>query len=87
MNSLIHFYDFTAWPKTRQIAAVWNHGDFLTSSNDRHTSYALYAVYGFYVELTMTENGESILDVTAFRTGHWLDKYLEQIDLSELYAA
>jgi len=75
MNSLIHFYDFTAWPKARQIAAVWKFADHIESVKDKHTSYTLYAMCGFYVELTRTYNGETILDVTTFRTGARLDKF------------
>ena len=43
-------------------------------------NHSLYQLSCFYVEVTFTDHS-GIADITAFITGHKLDKYLDRINL------
>jgi len=78
-------YDFAALPLSDRLAMVWEHGNFIANVLDGGNGYALYFLSGYFVEVEMTEQADTmhITDAVPFRTGDRLNKYLAQVDLSE----
>ena len=61
-----------------------NEGQFLINVRLLNAAYKLYSLYNHYVELELSQDGETIMDVRAFKQGEGLDKYLGEIDLSDV---
>jgi hypothetical protein len=70
-----------------QAALVWKYGTFLERVFESEKSYWLYSLYGFYVELEMSNDDNDVSDVKPFMSAGRLDKYLGNIDLNALLAA
>lgn len=61
-------------------------GTFLTRVMTFKHMYVLYNLYGFYVEIVISYNGKAtkVSQAIAFDNCNRLNKYLKQIDLSDL---
>jgi hypothetical protein len=78
--------EFESLELTAQLEHVVETGTPIAQIKTPRKGSLLYALYNFYVELEM-EYKKGISDVVAvhpFRIGPKLEKYLEQIDISEL---
>ena len=78
-------YEYSNLILTDRLQLVWEQGTFLANIKTYTHGLNLYALFDFYVEVTVTykSNETVITDATAFQKGYRLTKYLEQIDLSE----
>jgi hypothetical protein len=78
--------EFESLELTEQLELVVDRGTPIAQIKTTRKGSLLYSLYNFYVELEM-EYKKGISDVVAvhsFRIGPKLEKYLEQIDISEL---
>ncbi len=64
--------------------AVWD-GVFLTELETEEGSIALFNVGNFFVELLYNQEEKTILAINPFRRLDWIEKYLDNINLSDLY--
>ena len=81
---MLGLYEYIALNIDQRAEALWRDGMFLEHSiQGSDTCCSLYTVYGFYVEVMMSSNGD-ITDVVAFRQGERLDKYMSAISLADL---
>lgn len=82
---MISFYEYIALETNQRAEALWENGGFLTNVVLDEVAYSLYSLFDFYVEVTMIENG--IAFITPFKNGERLEKYLGDIDISELQSS
>ena len=75
-------YDYLKLDNNQRAELLWKHSTFLTNTTIKTDSFALYSLYGFYVEVLL--DGEQIKEITPFKQGGRFDKYLDVIDISEL---
>ena len=75
-------YEFLALSGSERATLLWKDGCFITNVQQEAGSFALYALYGYYVEVTL-EAG-LITEIAPFKQGYRLDKYLENIDVAGL---
>ena len=67
--------DYLSLNRAGQRKALWDHGVFLELRITDGVKYALYAIDLFFVEVTMNNANDSVMDSTAFVDGRMLDKY------------
>jgi hypothetical protein len=63
---------------------LWKNGLFIDTYSDRLVTANLYFIHNFFVEVVVTHNNSQIKEITPFKTGSRLEKYLEMISLREL---
>ncbi len=79
---MISFYEYIALETNQRAEELWENGGFLTNVAFDDVAYSLYSLFDFYVEVTMIEN--EISEITPFKQGERLEKYLGVIDISDL---
>ncbi len=79
---MISFYEYIALDTNQRAEELWENGGFLTNVVFDEVAYSLYSLFDFYVEVTMIEN--EISEITPFKHGERLEKYLGVIDISDL---
>lgn len=67
-------YEYMSLPMDERANILWDQGLHLATVEDA----VLYSLDGFYVEVTVKDG---IQDITAFKQGERLDKYLNKIKL------
>ncbi len=78
---MLGIYEYIILTDAQRADILWTDGDFITNVVEKERAYALYALYGFYVEVTLIDN--QISEVTPFKIGDRLDKYLSFISFKE----
>lgn len=63
---------------------LWKNGLFIDTYSDRLVTANLYFIHNFFVEVVVTHNNSHIKEITPFKTGSRIEKYLEMISLKEL---
>lgn len=69
---------------TEKADLLWKNGLFIENYCDRSVTTNLYFYHNFYVEVVVSHNTSRIREITPFRSGSRLEKYLEKVDLHEL---
>ena len=76
---MLSLYEYIALDTSQRAETLWQEGEFMTNLVDGNHAYSLYSLHGFYVEVVLVDN--EISEVTPFKLGDRLDKYLRHIDL------
>ena len=63
---------------------LWKNGLFIETYSDRNITANLYYIDSFFVEVIVTHNNSQIQEITPFKHGERLEKYLEMISLQAL---
>ena len=79
---MLGLYEFTALNQNQRANLLWQDGEFIANVNVGSESFTLYTIYMYFAEVTMDNN--EITDVTPFRQRQRLEKYLNQINISDL---
>lgn len=74
-------YEFASLGIDNKATTLWESGKIIVSYKDKTQRCNLYLMFGFYVEVTLDKTGVKILNITPFKRGHLLDKYLDSINL------
>lgn len=77
---MLGIYEYIALTDNQRAEMLWTDGEFVISVPEKEHSYCLYTLYGFYVEVTLLDN--QISEITPFKLGDRLDKYLPFISLT-----
>ena len=76
-------YDFNILSFEDKQAAVWEYGSFIENKpveNGTLEYLSLYGIDKFYVELVYNIDTNKIVEVSSFKTGKYLDKYLPNLN-------
>ncbi|WP_431107742.1 hypothetical protein [Winogradskyella poriferorum] len=68
-------YEFNSLSLKDKQVVVWERGVFLDNYLTKKTRTNCYAIDKFFVEVHYNAEQNTITDVTAFKSGHNLDKY------------
>lgn len=79
---MLTLYQYIGLNQNQRAEILWRNGEFISNIPDHHIGFTLYSLYGFLVEVTLIN--EKISDITPFRQGERLDKYLKEISIQEL---
>jgi hypothetical protein len=63
---------------------LWKNGLFIETYSDKIVTANLYFIHNFFVEVIVTHNNSQIREITPFKNGTRLEKYLDMISLKEL---
>ncbi len=63
---------------------LWDEGLFLDKYIDLDIITNLYYLNNFYVEVVLSNTNGRISEITPFKKGNRLEKYLKAVDLKEL---
>jgi hypothetical protein len=80
----LSLYEYAAHCLDDRFDILLAHGTFITLVNGPKRAYGLYALFGFYVEVELNHH-EVVTAVVAFKHAEKLNKYLPQVDLSDLF--
>jgi hypothetical protein len=80
-------HQFNALEPEEQMNILQEYGVYLdVYRKAEQCRVALFKLYGFYCEVWLHKRKDRVLRVIAFSSYRRLDFYLDQIDLSEIYA-
>lgn len=78
---------FNTLTKEERFAIIEDYGTYLNlSRKDDDLKVCLFAVYNYHIEVYYNEPKDHIVAAIAFDDYRRLDEYVEQIDLTEVYA-
>ena len=77
-------YQYIKLSLTEKADLLWKNSLFIENYSDRSLTTNLYYYNGFYVEVIVSHSTSRIKEITPFRSGGRLEKYLEKVDLHEL---
>ena len=63
---------------------LWDEGLFIDKYIDLSIITNLYYLHNFYVEVVLSNVNGRITEITPFKKGNRLEKYITQVDLKEL---
>jgi hypothetical protein len=81
----LELHEFAALELDDRLDVLWQYGTLIAHVKTRSRGYALYALFGYYVEMQVNR-AKVITAAVAFKRGDKLDKYLPQVDLSDLFS-
>jgi hypothetical protein len=82
---MFSIYQFSRLRKDVQLCLLQHDGVHLELFVATHESEkALFRIYDFYVEVEICQRSGTCTQISSFRTPERLNKYLQQIDISEI---
>jgi hypothetical protein len=78
------FNQYTRLTTDEKAAVLWEHGRYVDCYMSQEVMTNLYQLDDYYVEVVLTARTACISEITAFKKGARLDKYLEGVDLNNL---
>ncbi len=78
---MLKLYEYFLLNKSEKVEYLCKKGKFLFNFNVGDSLYNLYSVDDYYVQTTFSIENKSMEDITAFREGESLDKFLDKIHL------
>ncbi len=79
---MLSMYEFILLDTAERAEILWDKGEFISNAVIEDCAYNLYTLYGFYVEVVLVQT--ELSEVTPFKQGERLEKYLACIDITEL---
>lgn len=76
------FYDFNALSKDQKLKVVWDTACHINSVKYIDSSFVLYRIEKFYIEIEYSSNENRIINIRSFKQGAHLAKYLDLIDIN-----
>lgn len=83
----MRFSDFKMLPVPLQAHLICSRGVLISERSEADMIVALYAVDLFYVEVYYRAADSEVLKILSFHEPHFLEPYLGQIQLPELFPA
>lgn len=77
----LSLYEFNTLSNEEKKDTVFNNGDLLVGINTIKTIETLHSYSNFYVEIIRSNKNLDLIELTAFKKGTRLDKYLDTITL------
>ena len=72
-------HEFNALELNERMEAVNQHGTFLDNYVTNTERCNLYAIEKFFCEVVYNSELNSITEISSFKTGHLLDKYINKL--------
>jgi hypothetical protein len=82
---MISFFRFLLLSLSDKKQYLEEKGTYLWTYPDTCKEVRLYAVNDFFVEMH-TDNEKQVMEIVAFKEQDYLEKYVRQVDLTQLYA-
>lgn len=79
---MLSIYEYITLDTAQRAEILWDKGEFISNTVIEDCGFALYSLYGFYVEVVLVQT--ELSEVTPFKQGERLEKYLACIDITEL---
>jgi hypothetical protein len=80
----MQLYEYKSLSEYDKAQELWSKGHCIASARLGKSSFALYALENFYVEIELVEE-QSIQELVCFKKGIRLDKYLSGINIDDLF--
>jgi hypothetical protein len=77
-------YDYNRLTIGEKASLLWQQATFLERHSDATSTSNLYHLKNFYIEAIVSHRENRIVEVTPFKLGERLEKYLSRYDLREL---
>ena len=74
-------YDFLVLDLNERAGILWEKGVFLINRREEKYSFTLYSFNDHYIEVIMSNFENRITEITPFKQGWRLEKYLDQIEI------
>jgi hypothetical protein len=80
----VELYDYIKLNLNDKANLLWDEGVFIDKYIDLDMITNLYYLPNFYVEVVLSNSNGRITEITPFKKGDRLEKYLRHVDLKEL---
>ena len=80
----VEIYDYIKLDLNDRANLLWDEGVFIEKYIDLHIITNLYYLNKFYVEVVLSNKDGRISEITPFRSGERLEKYIRHVDLKSL---
>lgn len=80
----MELYEYSLLPINDRADNLWANGKFIINIKEDIFSYNLYTFFGYFIEVKLSNSDNTIADITPFRKGELLNKYLDVIDITNM---
>lgn len=80
----MEIYEYIKLDMNARASLLWDEGLFIDKYIDLEIITNLYHLGKFYVEVVLSNKDGRITEITPFRHGDRLDKYVDHVDLKSL---
>jgi hypothetical protein len=80
----VEIYDYIKLDLNDRANLLWDEGVFIEKYIDLHIITNLYYLDKFYVEVVLSNKDGRISEITPFKSGDRLEKYIRHVDLKML---
>lgn len=77
-------YDYTQLSLGEKASLLWQRALYIDKYSDEENTTNLYHINNFYIEAVVSHKENRIIDVTPFKMGDRLEKYLMRVDIRSL---
>jgi hypothetical protein len=77
-------YEYNRLTLGEKASLLWQKALFIERYTDKDTTSNLYHIKNFFIEAVVSHTENRIIDVTPFKMGDRLEKYLVRVDLKDL---
>ena len=84
MPELLGFYDYKILGLNEKADYLWENGEFIISSIGLKKRTNLYSLNDFLVEVVYSVHENQIIEISNFKSGHKMNKYLDEISVKDL---
>jgi hypothetical protein len=78
------FNSYISLPIDEKATVLWEQGRFVDCYLNSEMMTNLYQLKDYFVEVVLTPQNARISEITAFKKGSRLDKYLQEVNLNDL---
>ena len=77
-------YDYNLLSLGERASLLWQQALYIGRHSDSDVTANLYHINNFFIEAVVSHKENRIVDVTPFKTGDRLEKYLSRVDIRDL---
>jgi hypothetical protein len=82
--STMDIYDYNQLSLGERASLLWQQALYLDRHSDAENTSNLYHINNFFIEAVVSHRENRIIDVTPFKMGERLEKYLTGVDIRQL---
>lgn len=80
----LSIYEYSKLDLNKRASILWLEGRYIDSYVTVNMNCNLYQLYDYYVEVILNHDGTDITEITPFKKGFRLEKYLMKVSIENL---
>ena len=77
----MELYEYLLLNRDEKAQYLWENGELIANLKEGEQGFNLYSLNGYYVEVTLSNTDNKIIDIMPFKKGVRLEKHLDFIKI------